>query len=283
MLRAASRVTSGKLHSLSMRVGYAAVGAMIIVPKTISYCDQAQLQPKMVNVPVVPKAVIEIVEKTWLQKAEDFCASIVKWLRNLYRLGTYIAYAAPAVCVLAPISYATRVSHPIIETWLWDYMIWSAEQLGPTFIKLAQWASTRPDLFPPHLTERLEKLQDGVEVEYPFSYVENTLDESFGKEWRSKMVVDPQPIGSGCVAQVFKGTTLVDTTFTSLPGTASKSKSKRAMLLKNSKGDGSATVESIPAGTKVAIKLIHPHVEKLVLQDMELLGSIGKLCALCLC
>ena len=156
-------------------------------------------------------------------------------------------------------------------------MIWSAEQLGPTFIKLAQWASTRPDLFPPHLTERLEKLQDGVEVQYPFSYVENTLDESFGTDWRTQMVVDSQPIGSGCVAQVFKGTTLVETTFTSLPGTASKAKSKAAMLLKNSKGDATATVESIPAGTKVAIKLIHPHVEKLVRQDMELLGSIGEL------
>ena len=86
MLRAASRITSGKFHSLSMRVGYATVGAMIIIPKTVSYCDQTQLQPKKVNIPVIPKPVIKIAEKSWLKKAEDFYASIIKWLRNLYRM-----------------------------------------------------------------------------------------------------------------------------------------------------------------------------------------------------
>ena len=145
MLRAASRITSGKFHSLSMRVGYATVGAMIIIPKTVSYCDQTQLQPKKVNIPVIPKPVIKIAEKSWLKKAEDFYASIIKWLRNLYRMGTYVTYAAPAVCVLGPLAYATRTSHPVVETWLWDYMIWSAEQLGPTFIHQTRFVSTSFD------------------------------------------------------------------------------------------------------------------------------------------
>lgn len=36
------------------------------------------------------------------------------------------------------------------------------EELGPTFIKLAQILSTRPDLIPFELTREFEKLQDSV-------------------------------------------------------------------------------------------------------------------------
>src|SRR4051812_30811652 len=34
------------------------------------------------------------------------------------------------------------------------------EELGPTFIKIGQIASTRPDLLPAHIIEELVKLQD---------------------------------------------------------------------------------------------------------------------------
>jgi hypothetical protein len=34
------------------------------------------------------------------------------------------------------------------KEFLWRYYLNSIQYLGPTFIKLAQWASTRPDLFP---------------------------------------------------------------------------------------------------------------------------------------
>ena len=34
------------------------------------------------------------------------------------------------------------------KEFLWTYYLSSIQYLGPTFIKLAQWASTRPDLFP---------------------------------------------------------------------------------------------------------------------------------------
>jgi ubiquinone biosynthesis protein len=36
------------------------------------------------------------------------------------------------------------------------------EELGPTFIKMAQILSTRPDIISPHYAQELSKLQDRV-------------------------------------------------------------------------------------------------------------------------
>ena len=69
------------------------------------------------------------------------------------------------------------------------------EQLGPTFVKLDQWGSTRPDLFPEHLVHKLERLQDSVGVQYPFSFVENTLTKAFGSQWKNMIEVNETPIG----------------------------------------------------------------------------------------
>lgn len=42
------------------------------------------------------------------------------------------------------------------------YIRRALEELGPTFVKMGQLASTRPDLLPPHVTNELELLQDRV-------------------------------------------------------------------------------------------------------------------------
>ena len=44
------------------------------------------------------------------------------------------------------------------ELWL-DQLVWTLQQSGPAFIKWGQWASTRPDLFPADVCDRLEQLQ----------------------------------------------------------------------------------------------------------------------------
>lgn len=42
------------------------------------------------------------------------------------------------------------------------------QRAGPTFIKLGQWASTRPDFFPPQLCHELARLHSTVTAE-PFA------------------------------------------------------------------------------------------------------------------
>ena len=128
----------------------------------------------------------------------------VKVVRYMQRLFMYALLGLPAAAIV-PAAYAASAIIPSAEEWGWNYMIWAIEQLGPTFIKLAQWASTRPDLYPPSLVEKLQKLQDNVSVSYPMSVVEQTLAEAFGADWRTRLQLDPHPLGAGCVAQVFRG------------------------------------------------------------------------------
>jgi len=63
-----------------------------------------------------------------------------------------------------------------------------------------------------------------------------TLEEAFGPDWETDIHLEREPIGSGCIAQVYKG-----------------------------------TMDTGAGPQPVAVKLIHPHVKHTVAQDMEIL------------
>ena len=76
--------------------------------------------------------------------------------------------------------------------------------LGATFIKVGQIMSTRPDLFPPHVTRALEKLQDQVGP-FGFAHVRRTLEEDFATPLPLLFAAfDETPIASASVAQVHR-------------------------------------------------------------------------------
>ena len=78
------------------------------------------------------------------------------------------------------------------------------EDLGPTFVKLGQIMSMRPDMIPIEYCEELELLRTDVR---PMAYDEllDVLKGEFGEGWHNIFVsVDPTPIGSASIAQVHK-------------------------------------------------------------------------------
>jgi ubiquinone biosynthesis protein len=76
--------------------------------------------------------------------------------------------------------------------------------LGATFVKVGQIMSTRPDLFPPHLIQALETLQDDVGP-FPYSEVQATFVAELGKPPEELFAeIAPVPIASASVAQVHK-------------------------------------------------------------------------------
>ncbi|HNX92208.1 MAG TPA: AarF/UbiB family protein, partial [Syntrophomonas sp.] len=74
-------------------------------------------------------------------------------------------------------------------------------ELGPTFVKLGQLLSTRPDILPPVFIEELEKLQDKVE---PINWDElhEVLDRELGPTDQIFADFDPEPLAAASIGQV---------------------------------------------------------------------------------
>lgn len=200
-----------------------------MIAKSVFVEDEAEARSGMV----------EWVKKHSMKLLEDFaeltgtCARAVKYIHRFLT----IAIVSSPMALLAPLTYFLGNNFPTLQDLTMQYGVWAMEVLGPAFIKMGQWASTRPDLYPPHVVARLSALQDDVRVTYPMETVEATLTEALGADWKDILTLDPKPIGAGCIAQVFRGTL-------------------------NSE---------MVHGEQVAVKVIHPHVKETLKTDMELL------------
>ncbi|KAK7260159.1 hypothetical protein RIF29_25973 [Crotalaria pallida] len=77
-------------------------------------------------------------------------------------------------------------------------------RLGPTFVKLGQGLSTRPDICPPEFLEELSELQDGLPTfpdEEAFACIEKELGQSIDSIFS---VISPSPIAAASLGQVYK-------------------------------------------------------------------------------
>ncbi|MGH2527852.1 MAG: AarF/UbiB family protein [Actinomycetota bacterium] len=80
------------------------------------------------------------------------------------------------------------------------------EELGPTFAKLGQVLSTRPDLLPPEFIEELATLQDNVP---PLTEEEvvHVMEQELGVPWEDVFEsIEPRPMAAGTIAQVHRAT-----------------------------------------------------------------------------
>ncbi len=113
------------------------------------------------------------------------------------------------------------------------------EELGPTFIKLGQIMSNRPDLLPQELLVELEKLQDSVP---PFS------------EQEAKEIIE---------SELGKPVSILFTEFTSAPmASASIAQVHKAILI---------------TGEEIVIKVQRPDIEKIIEVDLEIMLHLAML------
>ncbi|MEA3377534.1 MAG: AarF/ABC1/UbiB kinase family protein [Chloroflexota bacterium] len=113
------------------------------------------------------------------------------------------------------------------------------QELGPTFVKLGQILSTRPDLIPPAYIAELVKLQDVVPPE-PWkpiraqieSELEAPLEELFATS-------DPQPIAAASLAQVHAA--------------------------------------ALPHGPEVVVKVQRPDIKRVIDVDLEIIADVARL------
>ncbi|MDD3879325.1 MAG: AarF/ABC1/UbiB kinase family protein [Syntrophomonas sp.] len=111
------------------------------------------------------------------------------------------------------------------------------EDLGPTFVKLGQLLSTRPDLLPPEYIKELEKLQNEVP---PFSFEEfYHLCQEVGIDLETDFTwFNPEPLAAASIAQVHE-----------------------ALL---------------PSGQKLVLKIKRPGIDKTIEEDLDILRELCK-------
>lgn len=111
------------------------------------------------------------------------------------------------------------------------------ERLGPTFVKLGQMLSLRPDMVPEELCDELGKLQDSVRP-MPFSKVKEVLEKELGRPLKSVFRnLEEKPVAAASIAQVHKA------------------------VLRNSK--------------TVAVKVRRPGVDAVMREDIDIMRTIA--------
>ncbi|MFH1137116.1 MAG: AarF/ABC1/UbiB kinase family protein [Pseudomonadota bacterium] len=113
------------------------------------------------------------------------------------------------------------------------------EELGPTFIKLGQVLSTRPDILPEEFLQELVKLQDEVPP-FPFEEAQKNIEQELdGPLERFFSMVDPTPLAAASIGQVHRATLIT--------------------------------------GEDVAIKIRRPNIRRMIEVDLEILYHLASL------
>ena len=113
------------------------------------------------------------------------------------------------------------------------------EELGPTFIKLGQLLSTRPDLLPEAYITEFAKLTDQI-PHFPFSEVLEILEKEFGREpYELFSFIEEKPLAAASISQVHRA------------------------RLKDSEQE-------------VVIKVQRPHIETIIQSDIHILYFVAK-------
>ncbi|MFD1874061.1 ABC1 kinase family protein [Hymenobacter bucti] len=93
---------------------------------------------------------------------------------------------------------------PVFETTRWERIRLIIEELGPTFIKLAQALSNRADLLPEALIDEFEKLQSNVPP-FPVEEARQLIEQELGRPIADIFTeFDDVPIGSASIGQVHR-------------------------------------------------------------------------------
>ncbi len=109
------------------------------------------------------------------------------------------------------------------------------EELGPTFIKIGQILSTRPDILPAEYIAELTKLQDKAPP-FPYETLWEILKEELGQKTELFQSIEKTPLACASVAQVHRG------------------------ILKD--------------GTRCIVKVQRPDIEERLLEDLHILIRI---------
>lgn len=120
-----------------------------------------------------------------------------------------------------------------------EELVEDLKKMGPTYVKLGQLLSTRPDLLPEEYLSALANLQDDVET-IPYEMVEKIFEEEIGVKIKNAFLeFEPEALASASIGQVH-----------------------RAVL---------------PSGREVAVKIQRPDIRKRFIEDLNALHEMTEM------
>ncbi len=120
-----------------------------------------------------------------------------------------------------------------------EELVEDLKKMGPTYVKLGQLLSTRPDLLPENYLQALANLQDDVET-VPYEEVQKIFEEEIGvKINKAFELFDPKPLASASIGQVH--------------------------------------LALLPSGRKVVVKIQRPGIRKNFIEELETLKYMADL------
>ncbi|PLW12203.1 hypothetical protein PCANC_14693 [Puccinia coronata f. sp. avenae] len=173
----------------------------------------------------------------------------------------------------------TLVTERATTIWWYKLLVSSTQRAGPTFIKLAQWAASRTDLFPAALCQHFGKLHSNGKP-HSMAYTRRVLEKAFDKNFDDIFVsFNPEPLGIGAVAQVYKATLKPDLLPVSYLEPKHVDEANELSVAHLSRKLATAKVDPpmIKPSTTVAIKVLHPRVTKNIKRDLKIMGFFAYL------
>lgn len=191
-----------------------------------SYHEPVSVQIEHIKEEVRPKSLVEC---------------IVLAIRKIGSAVRLFFRSIQVAVIFSPVMFTSWfIFFPSLRKKWYKLIVRCLENGGSSFIKLGQWAATRPDILPLDLCLELSLLHSSTTC-LPFSAMKEMINKELGRDMDDVFeYIDETPIGSGCIAQVYKGR---------LHG----------------------------SDATVAIKVKRPEVDRIFTQDLKLINTIAEI------
>jgi aarF domain-containing kinase len=156
--------------------------------------------------------------------------------------------------------------------WWYGFLVNAMERAGPAFIKLGQWAASRTDIFPEEMCKVMSELHSNAPA-HSLKHTRKTIVQAFdGRPFEDIFEeFHEQPLGVGAIAQVYKARLKPNVAGESDQDIPKEKDTLTSSVRKNVNAMVKSTPQRVPSAY-VAIKVLHPKVERTVRRDLKIMG-----------
>ena len=157
--------------------------------------------------------------------------------------------------------------------WWYGFLVSSMERAGPAFIKLGQWAASRSDIFPTEMCSVMSALHSNAPA-HSLKVTKRTIEKAFDGRPFEEIFEEFQekPLGVGAIAQVYKAKLKPDLIGPDINNDIDMEvPTLRQSLRKSADSLLKSSPKRVPS-TYVAIKVLHPKVERIVRRDLKIMA-----------